>query len=79
MKTQLVLVDPEVQSGEPVFYGTRVPVKSLFDYLAMGDSLESYLADYSGVTRTQALATIDLAGDLLRQTYSLVLDERAAG
>lgn len=35
--------DPEVLSGTPVFVGTRVPVRSLFDYLEGGEILEEFL------------------------------------
>jgi uncharacterized protein (DUF433 family) len=47
--------------GEPVFRGTRVPVKSLFDHLNAGDSLESFLDDFPGVTREQARTVLELA------------------
>ena len=43
--------DPERLGGEPVFRGTRVPVKSLFDHLIAGDSLGIFLDDFPGVTR----------------------------
>ena len=60
--------DPTRLGGVPVFRGTRVPVKSLFDHLHAGDSLETFLDDFPGVTRTQAEAVIDLAaGHLLRE------------
>jgi uncharacterized protein (DUF433 family) len=39
VNTQLIAVDPEIHSGTPVFAGTRVPVKTLFDHLEAGDSL----------------------------------------
>jgi uncharacterized protein (DUF433 family) len=54
--------DPERLGGEPVFRGTRVPVKSLFDHLKAGDSLEVFLEDFPGVTPEQARAVLDLAG-----------------
>lgn len=38
--------DPEIHSGDPVFIGTRVPVKTLRDYLAGGDSLEVFLDNF---------------------------------
>ncbi len=47
--------------GEPVFCGTRVPVKSLFDHLKAGDSLDVFLDDFPGVTREQAETVIELA------------------
>ena len=57
--------DPARLGGVPVFRGTRVPVKSLFDHLHAGDSLETFLDDFPGVTREQIEAVIDLAGEQL--------------
>jgi uncharacterized protein (DUF433 family) len=48
-------------SGAPCFYGTRVPVKNLFDYLEGGPSLETFLDDFEGVSRKQAAAVLRLA------------------
>ncbi len=56
-----VMVDPERMSGEPVFRGTRVPVKTLFDYLQAGDTLGTFLEDFEGVGREQAAGVIELA------------------
>jgi len=42
MGLSVIVVDPEIQSGAPVFAGTRVPVKNLFDYLEAGDSLDVF-------------------------------------
>ena len=54
--------DPARLGGEPVFRGTRVPVKSLFDHLGAGDSLETFLDDFPGVTREQVRAVLEVAG-----------------
>ncbi len=54
-------------SGEPVFVGTRVPFKNLIDYLAAGDSLEKFLESFPSVTREQATAALELAGDALSE------------
>ena len=43
MAQPIVHCHPEIQGGVPVFYGTRVPVKNLFDYLEAGDSLGRFL------------------------------------
>ena len=59
---QLVERDPARLGGVPVFRGTRVPVKSLFEHLHAGDPLEVFLDDFPGVTREQAQGVIDLAG-----------------
>ena len=50
--------DPEILAGEPVFVGTRVPLKNLFDYLEAGDSLEVFLDEFPDVTREQAVAAL---------------------
>jgi uncharacterized protein (DUF433 family) len=57
--------DPEILGGTPVFCGTRVPVKNLIDYLAAGDTLDRFLDDFPSVRREQAVAALELAGDLL--------------
>lgn len=61
MAQQVVHSDPEIMSGEPVFVGTRVPVKNLFDYLEGGDSLEDFLDAFPSVTREQAIAALEIA------------------
>jgi uncharacterized protein (DUF433 family) len=53
--------EPDRLGGEPVFRGTRVPVKSLFDHLNAGDSLETFLDDFPGVTREQVRTVLELA------------------
>jgi uncharacterized protein (DUF433 family) len=58
--TEWVEKDPQRLGGEPVFRGTRVPVKSLFDHLSPGDSLEVFLDDFPGVTREQVRAVLDM-------------------
>lgn len=42
MYGQIINIDKEILGGTPVFYGTRVPIKNLFDYLETGDSIESF-------------------------------------
>ena len=53
--------DPEILGGTPVFVGTRVPVKNLFDYLEAGDSLDEFLDSFPSVTREQAIAALEIA------------------
>jgi uncharacterized protein (DUF433 family) len=57
----LVWINPRRLSGAPCFYGTRVPLKNLFDTLAAGQTLDDFLDGFDGVTREQALAVLDLA------------------
>lgn len=61
MKQPLIVVDPEIQSGTPVFAGTRVPIQNLFDYLEEGDSLDAFLKQFPSVTRQHAVAVLEQA------------------
>ena len=56
--------DPEILGGKPVFVGTRVPVKSLFDHLEAGDSLDEFLVSFPSVSRQQAIAALELAREM---------------
>jgi uncharacterized protein (DUF433 family) len=68
----LVWINPARVSGTPCFYGTRVPLKNLFDSLAAGETLDEFLDGFEGVTREQAQAVLDLAGeDLLSDLEQL--------
>ena len=57
--------DPEILGGTPVFAGTRVPVRSLFDYLEGGESLEEFLHQFPSVKRDHAIGALDQARDFL--------------
>lgn len=55
--------DPEISGGIPVFRGTRVPVRGLFDYLEAGETLDQFLDQFPSVSKQQALAALHLARD----------------
>ena len=57
-ENEVVHSDLEIFAGEPVFVGTRVPLKNLLDYLEAGDSLEVFLDEFPDVTREHALAAL---------------------
>jgi uncharacterized protein (DUF433 family) len=63
--SSVVHSDPDILGGTPVFVGTRVPVHILLDYLAAGDSLETFLDHFPTVSREQAVAALEQAKDLL--------------
>ena len=65
---ELIERNPEKMSGTPVFPGTRVPIKHLFDYLEGGDSLETFLDQFPTVSRDQALAVISASRESLLNT-----------
>jgi uncharacterized protein (DUF433 family) len=64
-KRQVFHSDPGILGGTPVFVGTRVPVRALLDYLEAGDSLDEFLSHFPSVSREQAVAAIELAGEML--------------
>lgn len=57
----VIVKNPAILSGEPVFRGTRVPFKALTDYLEGGDTLDQFLAQYPTVTREAAVAALEEA------------------
>jgi uncharacterized protein (DUF433 family) len=67
---EVVHTDPEILAGEPVFVGTRVPLRNLFDYLEAGDSLETFLDAFPDVTRDQAVGALTLAREAMTASAS---------
>ena len=62
----LITIDPEILGGTPVFKGTRVPVKTLFDYLEGNYTLDEFLECFPTVSR-------DMAVNLLERSESALL------
>jgi uncharacterized protein (DUF433 family) len=63
-KGVVVHSDPQILGGTPVFVGTRVPVKTLFDHLEAGDSLDVFLEGFPSVSREQAIAALEMAREM---------------
>ena len=61
MKSTAIHTSPDIMSGTPVFRGTRVPIKNLFDYLESGDTIENFLSDFPTVKREQVIEVLELA------------------
>ena len=61
MLANLITQSSEVLGGEPVFAGTRVPVKGFFDHLEAGDSIEEFLDGFPSVRREQVIALLEAA------------------
>ena len=72
MKTSHVISDPEILGGTPVFVGTRVPIRILFEHLEAGDSLAVFLEDFPSVSRELAIQVLEDA------KTSLVVDAHPA-
>lgn len=60
-----ITVDPEIQNGQPVFSGTRVPVQSLFWHLEKGIALEEFLDDFPSVTKEQVIGVLEIANKIV--------------
>ncbi|WP_373536656.1 DUF433 domain-containing protein [Microcoleus sp.] len=62
--SRVVHSDPDILGGTPVFVGTRVPMKTLLDYLEAGDSLDVFLDHFPSVSREQTIAALELAKEM---------------
>ena len=72
MKSPSVISDSEILGGTPVFIGTRVPVRILFEHLEAGDPLQVFLEDFRSVSRELAIQVLEDA------KTALLLDARRA-
>ncbi len=61
----VIVRNPEILGGTPVFRGTRVPFQALLDYLEGGDTLDEFLDDFPTVTREAAVSALELAKSLV--------------
>jgi uncharacterized protein (DUF433 family) len=59
VKSALIVSNPQILSGTPVFAGTRVPVKNLTDYLEHGHSIDEFLDHFPSVTRSQVIQFLE--------------------
>ena len=77
MEGRIINIDPEILGGTPVFYGTRVPIKNLFDYLESGETIDFFLDDFEGVQREQVVRLLEMSHHLI-ETSSTILNENFA-
>jgi uncharacterized protein (DUF433 family) len=59
MKRSVIIADPEIMGGTPVFRGTRVPFQTLVDCLEAGDSIRDFLAGFPSVKESQVIAALE--------------------
>ena len=76
MQYGAINIDKETMGGTPVFYGTRVPIQTLFDYLEGDDTMEDFLDDYPTVNKNQAIEVLEMAKRTL--TTEKMLNENFA-
>jgi uncharacterized protein (DUF433 family) len=72
MQDKVIHIDAEILQGTPVFYGTRVPIKNLFDYLETGETIEIFLQDFDSVSREQVLKVLELSEQLIQSSSSIL-------
>lgn len=77
MEKRVINIDPEILGGTPVFYGTRVPIKNLFDYLETGESIETFLDDFDSVKKEQVIKVLEMSQKLI-ETSTGILNENFA-
>lgn len=75
---RVITISPEIQSGVPVFSGTRVPIKNFFDYLKGGDTIDEFLEGFPSVSREQVLEILNLAEQTLTFSEADVYEESFA-
>jgi uncharacterized protein (DUF433 family) len=71
----IIVKDPDILGGTPVFRGTRVPLQALLDYLEAGQTLDEFLDDFPTVSKDAAVAVLELAQSLSSANW----DEGPAG
>ena len=64
----VIVRDPNILGGTPVFFGSRVPVQNLIDYLAAGGDIGEFLADFPTVRRDQMEAFLERATEAVLAT-----------
>jgi uncharacterized protein (DUF433 family) len=66
--SDIITIDPEILGGAPVFKGTRVPIKTLFEYLENNYSLEEFLECFPSVSRELACQVLERSEQALIPT-----------
>ena len=69
---QVITISSNIQSGEPVFTNTRVPIKNLFDYIEAGDSIDFFLEDFGGVTKDQVIKVLEMSQKLIESSSNIL-------
>ncbi len=68
MSEYVINIDKEILGGTPVFFGTRVPIKNLFDYLETGESIQTFLEDFEGVSKKQVIRLLEMSQKLIESS-----------
>jgi len=65
MTDSVIVRNQNILGGEPVFRNTRVPFQALLDYVEHGKTLDEFLEDFPTVSRTEAIAALEEAKELV--------------
>jgi len=65
MRQPVISCSPDIMGGTAVFFGTRVPIQTLIDYLEAGESIDDFLEGFPSVTLEQVVAFLEEAKDRL--------------
>ncbi len=79
MEQHVINIDSEILGGTPVFSGTRVPIKNLFDYLEEGEAMEEFLEDFPSVKKEQVIKILEMSRGLLEKTSQLSYENSVGG
>ena len=74
MEQRVINIDSEILGGTPVFLGTRVPVKNLFDYLEEGETMEEFLEDFPSVKKEQVIKVLEISRGLVERSSQLLYE-----
>jgi len=69
---RVIYVDTDILGGTPVFWGTRVPVRNLFDYLETGETVDDFLRDFDSVKRNQAIRILEMSKKLIETSTTIL-------
>jgi len=70
---RVINIDADILGGTPVFWGTRVPVKNLFDYLETGETVNDFLRDFDSVQPYQAMRVLEMSKKLIETSSSVLV------
>jgi len=76
--TDIITINKEIQSGTPVFAGTRVPIQSLFWHLESGVTIDEFLEDFPSVSKKQVVELLELTGKMANTPQVIELYETVA-
>ena len=77
MINSIINIDHEILGGTPVFSGTRVPIKNLFDYLETGESIQTFLDDFEGVKKSQVIKLLEMSQKLIESSTGILYENIA--